>query len=316
MPPCAPRPDRSGRTGVARSVERPDEGGFVLLESLIEITLLTIIMAALTTFFVTATDSTSSERTRQSAVLVADTEMDLVRSVEAADLPLGRSNPVATAQFATAPSDVLPWLTEMDPATDPTSASMTLPMSSTSTIAGTTYTMTDYLGWCNVLPSSPVATTCTNTVAAKLTGTQYLRVVVAVTWSVAGCPAGKCTFVDATLVSTADDPVFTLGQAPPQAPIITNPGNQTSAVNDNVGLQMSTSVRPGRAVHVAGGQPARRPHDEHLRSHQRNPTTTTAGNTVVVTVTDAFLRTATATFQWTVVPDLVANFSRDHRRAS
>ncbi len=297
-----------GRSGIILSTERRDEGGFILLESVISITLLTIILAALTTFYVTATDSTSSERTRQSAILVADTEMDLLRGIQAADLPLGRSSALAAAQFAAAPTSVSAWLSTMDPATDTTTANLTSPMSAVTTIAGTAYTTTNYLGWCSLLPIGSVPTSCTNTAAAKLTGTPYLRAVVAVTWNARGCPSGSCAFVDATLISTAADPVFTLGQLPPSAPIVTNPGDQTSAVNDDVSLQMSVAASTGVAPFT--WQVAGLPNGLSMTTLgliTGKPTSTTASQPVTVTVTDAFLRTATVTFRWTVVPDLVPN---------
>jgi type II secretory pathway pseudopilin PulG len=297
-----------GRSGDIPPTGRRDEGGFILLESVISITLLTIILAALTTFYVTATDSTSSERTRQSAILVADTEMDLLRGIQAADLPLGRSSALAAAQFAAAPTSVSSWLSTMDPATDTTTVNLTSPMSAVTTIAGTAYTTTNYLGWCSLLPIGSVPTSCTNTATAKLTGTPYLRAVVAVTWNARGCPSGSCAFVDATLISTAADPVFTLGQLPPSAPIVTNPGDQTSAVNDDVGLQMSVAASTGVAPltwQIAGLPTGLSMSIGGLISGK--PTSTTTSQLVTVTVTDAFLRTATVTFHWTVVPALIPN---------
>jgi hypothetical protein len=294
---------------VGRKVRRrgkDDEGGFVLLESLISISLLTVIMAALTTFFITASDSTASERARQTAVQLSDTEMDLLHGIEPGDLPLGRSSALANAQFAAASSTVSPWLTTMNAATDTTTTTLTVPMSVTTTVAGTTYTTANYLGWC-YLPTNPsVGTDCTNTAAASSAGIKYLRAVVSVVWSARGCPSRTCTYVNATLLSTADDPTFALNQAAPAAPIVSNPGHQASAVNDTVSLQLSTQTNTGVAPFTwqVSGLPAGLTMST-TGLITGKPTTTVTNQTVTVTVTDAFLRTDTGTFTWTILPDLV-----------
>ena len=278
----------------------------MLLESVLSIALLSVMMAALTAFMITATDSTNGQRTRQVAVQVADTQLDLLAGIQSADLPLGRTKTLVDAQFAAAPLAVTPWLATMTRATDSRSSTLTIPMSESSVVTGTVYTLTTYLGWCSLPTQTSAGTDCTNTAAATDAGLVYLRAVVAVTWSATGCPSGKCLYADAVLLSTADDPVFTLNQSPPSAAIIDNPGDQSSAVNDTIRLQLTLQENTGVPPYT--WQVANLPAGLAMDTDgliTGTPTTTQSKQTVTVTVTDAFLRTSTTSFGWTVLPDLV-----------
>jgi Putative Ig domain len=276
----------------------------VLLESFVSITILVVIMAALTTFLITATDSTNGQRSRQAAVQVMDTQLDLIAALPAADLPLGRTQALVDAQFAAASAPVTPWLSTMTRATDTRSSTLTLPMNASSTIGGIAYNLATYLGWCDQ-PNSG-STGC----VASGPGTHLLRAVVAVSWKARGCPGGNCVYVDATLLSGADDPAFPVGQAPTAAPLVANPGDQFSAVNDvdslQLGVQANTGVPPFTWQVTPLTLPAGLTMDPSglIRG---TPTTVQTAKPVTVTVTDAFLRTAIATFNWTVVPPLSAS---------
>ena len=92
--------------------------GFVLLESLVSITLIAIVMAAFGTFLTKATATTSHERAVQGASQIADSAVEYLRSVHASDLTPGHDAASVTAQFAAANAAVQPWLVTMDPATD------------------------------------------------------------------------------------------------------------------------------------------------------------------------------------------------------
>ena len=270
--------------------------------------LLAIIMAALTVFAITVTNSTSYQRQRQGAIQLATTQLDLIRGMTPADLEVGRRLTDVTAQFAGAPAAVSPWLTAMTPAVDLTATAAqpaALPVTTTATVNSTVMTATTYLGFC-ALASGGTGSECTKPVSgAGDTGT--LRAVVAVTWPGGRCPAGTCTYTTATLVSTAADPVFALNQAPPPAPAVTVPNNQTTVVGDTVSLQLAMPAGAGvdPATWQATGLPAGLAISTTGLVTGR-PTTPGPAAPVQVTVTDAFLRTATGGFTWTVVPPVAA----------
>jgi len=270
--------------------------------------LLAIIMAALTVFAITVTNSTSYQRQRQGAIQLATTQLDLIRGMTPADLEVGRRLTDVTAQFAGAPAAVSPWLTAMTPAVDLTATDAqpaALPVTTTATVNSTVMTATTYLGFC-ALASGGTGSECTKPVSgAGDTGT--LRAVVAVTWPGGRCPAGTCTYTTATLVSTAADPVFALNQAPPPAPAVTVPNNQTTVVGDTVSLQLAMPAGAGvdPATWQATGLPAGLAISTTGLVTGR-PTSPGPAAPVQVTVTDAFLRTATGGFTWTVVPPVAA----------
>ncbi len=270
--------------------------------------LLAIIMAALTVFAITVTNSTSYQRQRQGAIQLATTQLDLIRGMTPADLEVGRRLTDVTAQFAGAPAAVSPWLTAMTPAVDLTATATqpaALPVTTTATVNSTVMTATTYLGFC-ALASGGTGSECTKPVSgAGDTGT--LRAVVAVTWPGGRCPAGTCTYTTATLVSTAADPVFAKNQPPPPAPSVTEPDDQTTVVGDTVGLQLAMPAGAGvdPATWQATGLPAGLAISTTGLVTGR-PTTPGPAAPVQVTVTDAFLRTATGGFTWTVVPPVAA----------
>jgi type II secretory pathway pseudopilin PulG len=299
--------DRQARTEVA-------ERGFVLLEEIVAITLLMIVMAALATFFITVTQSTTYERARQSAVQLANTEMDAVNAVSATDLCSGRTPSTDSTQFAGAPPTVAAALqtTQQACGTNTTASTPTLPLTTTAVANNITYTLTNYLGNCWIPTVTALGTACTNTAAAIAAGTPYLRAVVSATWQGNHCPqvsgTGLCTYVTSALISAQGDPTFNLctlgaacGPAPPQ---LVNPGNQVSLVNSAVSLQLSLVAYTGVApiTWFAAGLPS------WLTLNTATglitgtaPSAAAAPVTVTVTATDAFARTTQSVFTWTVV---------------
>ena len=293
-----------------RPASRPPAGddGFVLLESVVAISLITVIMTAMATFFVGALDETNVQRSRQVAAQIANSGVEAIRGLPPSDLLTGHDATSVTTQYAAAPSSVSPWLASMTPATSTTAtagagATAAIPtVSVTQTVNNVAYGLQSYLGTCGVINASGDCT-----IAGQATGTVYLRAVVAVAWRDKVCPSSLCTYVTATLVDQDDDPTFNLNQTPPAVPVIINPGPQTAAVGDAVALQLAvqagTGVSPLTWAITAGSLPAGLAMSPAgLMSGV--PTTTTSAIPVTVTVTDAFQRTASATFTWTIVPRL------------
>src|SRR5947209_11151952 len=90
------------------------DDGFALLESLVAVTIITIVMAALGSFYVRAVGSSSLQRARQVAIQLADGAVDTVRGYPASDLVSGRDSADVAAQFQSPPSAVAPWLQAMN----------------------------------------------------------------------------------------------------------------------------------------------------------------------------------------------------------
>ncbi|HEX2901857.1 MAG TPA: Ig domain-containing protein [Jatrophihabitans sp.] len=296
------------------TARRQDDDGFVLLESIVSITLITVIMAALATLFITVIKVNNQQRARQSAVQVADTAVGGLRSLQPSDLVAGRTSSSVSTQWAAAPTSVQSWLASMQPASDTSVATPVLPATPTTQIVNNiSYSTSVYLGWCWLDPSTSSGCAASGTASSV----KYLRAVVAVTWQDSHCPPASsgdstptCVYVTSTLVSTAPDPVFNLNEAPPAVPIIVNPGSQTTyAVGDTVNLQLAVqngtgvptftwvisagSLPPGLAMNPAG-----------LIS---GTITGTGGSfSTTVQVTDGFARNANspATFSWSVLPPL------------
>src|SRR5664279_2652382 len=224
------------RRWMVRRARRNGDGGFILLESIIAMAIITLIMSAVGAEFVNGMISTSQQRAQQVAVQLADSAMEQVRALHPSDLLGGRDRASVTAQFSAAPASVQPWLAQMDQAVDSTAAAgsgptATIPTTGTPQQPGiVSYTVNDYVGWCYIPPTG--STSCvpkasvggaswpagvgSSTDGAPLC---YLRAGVAVTGPCSRCGTGLCSYVTSTLLSTASEPTFKLNQPVPAAPI-------------------------------------------------------------------------------------------------
>ena len=287
---------------------RRNDDGFVLLETLVSISLIAVVMAAVTTFFVGAVASTNTQRATQVATQVANSSMETIRSLPASDSVNGHDATSVAAQFNAAPPAVAPWLSSMTAATDPKAASgsgatAAVPTAGVlQTINNIGYSVNVYLGTCVIPAGMLVTAACAP--AAGTTGIGYLRAVVAVTWTGPRCPGGQCSYVTATLLSTVDDPLFNPNQAAPPAPSMGNPGAQISAVGDMVTLQLTVSATPTYSVAITSGNlPAGLVLSQATGLISGTPIAVTAATSVTLTLTDGFGRTppTATTFTWAVV---------------
>ena len=292
------------------------EGGFILLESVIAITIVTIVMGAVGVEFVSGMVSTSQQRAQQGAVQLADSTVEQIRALHASDLVTGRDLASVKTQFQSAPAAVQPWLTSTvaDWAYDANAAAgsgatAAIPTAGVTQAPGNvTYTVNQYLYYCSIRTTG--STDCVS--PGTLTGissTAYLRAVVAVSWSGARCASGTCSYVTSTLVSQAADRTFRINTAPYSAPVVVAVGSQSSTIGDAENLQLT--VQNGRGVPpftwavTAGTMPT-----GLTLSTTGLISGTVAGSpgtyTFTVQVTDAFLRTDTQSITWTVYSPVVA----------
>jgi type II secretory pathway pseudopilin PulG len=295
---------------------RGGEDGFILLESIVAISLITVIMGALATFTINAVNTTGEQRARQAAAQLATDAMSTLRSLPASQLVAGRGVQGAKDQITRGSLNtvVQPYLNKMsndlhdlDPRVPDTAGpDATVSTDTTTTpLNNVTYKIDTYLGECVVLSSS-------SDCLAGTTGTKYIRAVVAVTWPDSTCPTSitnstvaTCTYVTSTLFSREDDPIFNIGQTVATAPVPVNPGAQTSTVGASVAVQLG--VRSGTGVPTYTWSPnVTAPLPAGLTLDASGlvsgfPTAVAAATPVTVMVTDAFGRTGSMTFTWTVV---------------
>ena len=283
---------------------RQDEEGFILLESMIAISLITVILAALGTFTLNSIALTNQLRARQAAAQIATSAMASLGAVPASDLVTGRDPSSVSVQFTAAPASVGPSLAEMSQVSDSTAsagagATATISTSPVAQILNNiTFSVNTYLGRCSTQATS---TDCLATGA----GVEQLRAVVAVTWKGQGCGSSSCVYVSSTLVNQDDDPVFYLNTAnPPVLPAVEGPGNQTSTLGKAVSLQLAAKVNTGVPPLTWQVTSGTLPSGLILAASglvSGIPTTLVPSTPITVTVTDAFGRTGTASFTWTVV---------------
>lgn len=284
-----------------------EDEGFVLLESLVAIALIAVVMAGFTTFFVNSVASTTQQRATQAATQIANSTVDAIRAIPSSDPLNGRDAVSVLNQFNAASSAVSPWLSASTQqavdklATPGAGASAALPTSAVlQTVSNVVYSVNTYLSYC----AFPIGTTSATCVPASVP-TGYLRAVVAVTWAGSRCPPTLCAYVTSTLLSTFDDPLFNLNQSPPAAPVLTNPGNQVSAVGDTVNLApVIVAVPSYRVALTAGTLPAGLFLNTATGGITGTPSAVTPSTSLTLTLTDGFGRATTTSFTWTVVPAL------------
>ncbi|GAA0707900.1 putative Ig domain-containing protein [Dactylosporangium roseum] len=230
-----------------------DDTGFSLVETLASIAIIGVVMTALTTFFVSTTNTLNKERGLQMAVRLAHDGVELVKSLPGATVVAGRSRKDVANQLKndTIPSlDLAALNATMRPAYDTTLAATASSVNPVLPIVPERMKVNDtsferhwLVGACTMpLGGGDCG------VAAIADPLRYYRVVVAVTWqNTRACAGGRCSYVTQTLVSASStDPVFnpSVTVAPP---LPDNPGNQASDVGvaiDPVKLSATTSYPP------------------------------------------------------------------------
>jgi prepilin-type N-terminal cleavage/methylation domain-containing protein len=294
--PRGPRPDDPAR----------DDAGFTIIEVLVAIGLLGIVMTALTSFFASTLSVANAQSGRQAAAKVAADAAERVHALKGSAVTAERDQASSDVQWAAGLLDingVKPYLADMAEAYD---ASLTLPPSSGATaplpttaqsvvVDAVSYRQNWYVGRC----WQPVAGgACGSTL---ITGyVPFFRVVVAVTWPERHCPAGACSYVVVTLVSsTSGDPIFG-SNATAVAPAVTNPGNQTGETTGPLTLQLAATGGAPPLTWSATGLPA----GLTISSAGLISGTPSAVGTSAVTVraTDSFALVGTAAFSWTITP--------------
>lgn len=195
-------------------IRRPADRGFTIIESAVSIALVAIVMTAVTSFYVVNSRVGRQQNNTDVAAAVAVAGLSRVRGIRGSSLTYGRDAAGSDAQWKSPVPGVAHYLDDTIQAWDATAApgsgtTAPLPTGVQSTVvAGIGYDTRWYLGQC----WQSLAGGCDKTQGTG--GFLMFRVVVAVTWPDAACPAALCSYVTATLVSATNDPVFGLTAIP------------------------------------------------------------------------------------------------------
>jgi prepilin-type N-terminal cleavage/methylation domain-containing protein len=289
----------------APRLEPVDDRGFSLVETLASIAIMGVVMTALTTFFVSTSNTVNKERGLQMAVRLAHDGLELVRSLPGSSIVVGRSSKDVLNQLKT---DTIPGLdltqllTTMTPAVDITLDATASSLNPVLPVLPEPLTVNDalfkrhwFVGTC-VMALGGADCGLSTPSANPL---PFYRVVVAVTWQNSrACAGGECSYVTQTLVSAASaDPVFnpSITLTPP---LPDNPGNQAGEVTVPITpfTLTATTSYPPLSWSAEGLPPGVTVSDAGLVSG----TPTAAGTYVVKAIVKDNSSTNDASFNWTV----------------
>ncbi len=217
-----------------------DDGGFVLLESIVAMGIVTVIMAALMTLLTTTIKTTSHLRTRQEAIQLADTQIEKIRAFAPTALVTGRNAATVAPQYndgvaSTSPPDLANLLKTTTPVSDSTPVAPNFPASPQLTPVGTqSFWVSTYLGCDSPTPCDV---------------SLVLHAIVAVTWTnpvTNPCSNASCSYVTSTLVDTHPDPRFSVVHTTDPSAIDVN--DMLSDVGDKAPFTGSPAMHPGVGV--------------------------------------------------------------------
>ncbi len=190
-------------TVVARRSNLPDEAGFTLVEVLVALGVITTVMAALGSVFVTSQQVSRHLSHLQAATRLAQEGMEQARGYGGATLLIGRA-PCGTCVNASGYdggylANTVRWdagVTNVPPTVPTPNTPETL------LVNNVAYNRYWFVGRCWQPAAGGSCTTTTAPVA-------MVRLVVSVAWTESGCPSARCVWA-ATALFAADplDPVF------------------------------------------------------------------------------------------------------------
>jgi prepilin-type N-terminal cleavage/methylation domain-containing protein len=287
------------------------DGGFTLAEVLVAISLVGVMMAALTPFFVNVLASTDHQRTRQVAIQLAGDGVERARALKGSALLAGRGRAASEAQWGAAPAAVQPYRDRLVLDWDPLvagSAGAAAPLPTAPvpvTIGGKQYEQHWYIGRCHVQggPTGSTDRDCVRTDAPDADprpNVPMFGVIVAVTWTHRACPADQCVYVTTTLFSNTTDPVFNSERPPPAV----NVGDQYGYVGTAASLQLTATGGQLPLSWVVTGLPAGLTLASAASGIVSGTPNTANDYTVRVTVTDQGGDSDTRQFTWHIAHPL------------
>ncbi|MEV6598287.1 prepilin-type N-terminal cleavage/methylation domain-containing protein [Actinoplanes sp. NPDC051346] len=199
------------RPGAAAQRTPPsgNDAGFSLLEVMVAISLIHVMMIALTTFYVNSGAVNHHQGLRQQASRVTADAMEKVRALDARTLLKDRDRASVLQQLLHPEPGVADYLKDADPAwhehaADGAGKDAPVPTSA-KPVPGSNFEQNWYVVKCWLVDSS---TDCKAANKNEPTAMPFLRVVVAVTWRDKECAGGTCVIISSTLLSTETDPNY------------------------------------------------------------------------------------------------------------
>ncbi len=285
---------RAVRGPWGRRARALDEG-FTLVEVLVSITLMTIVMAALTAFVVGTGVITSQASGGQSARQLAQDAAEFARALKGSAVITGRAQCGGANTCATPVTGVAPYLADVEEWDYPSGTAQLPTAGKTITVNSVDYHQHWYVGRCWQKIDGGDCAKDPNTGPVM-----FYRVVVAVSWTDRHCPAAACSFVTSTLISSAaQSPLFNSNETA-QPPVVNNPGNQVDDAKWPVNLTLTANGGGPVVTWTATGLPPGISLSPNGVFGGSTPNTGTW--TVTVTAKDGFLLTGTAAFTWTFNP--------------
>ncbi|GGK37548.1 hypothetical protein GCM10010124_32920 [Pilimelia terevasa] len=223
----------SVRTRLVRRARSAD--GFTLVEAMVAAALVGVVMFPVTAFLARALRTTDAQGVLQEAGRVAGDSLDAVRALPVGELVRGRDAAGVAAQWAAAPAAARPALASMVAAVDPAAAAGAGVGARLPTVAvalprvdGVTVRRQYFVGRCwQRTPSAACGT--------AVAGAEFVRVVVALTWSGVECPAAGCARLSATTrTAGTTDPVFHA-----LAPAVAEPTAQGAAAGTAASVRLT-----------------------------------------------------------------------------
>lgn len=236
--PCSRRRQPARPARLRAAAPGGEDAGFTLIEVVIALALLVLLLLPVTNTFLTTINSTNGSHIKEVAVMLADTDMDQARALDATDnggttLYSGHTTAAVTNEWTNydfpAVSSLLA-LTESNgygaidnTAGDPVNIPDT---PQTQSVGGFKFTTYYYVGTCLVPPYQGATTTQTcgtysttpaPPTAGPTTGYYMFRVIVAINWNapLAGCASSGCWYAASTLINGSSDPTFDVNPTTP-----------------------------------------------------------------------------------------------------
>jgi prepilin-type N-terminal cleavage/methylation domain-containing protein len=212
--------DQRGSEMRSEHGRRHGDEGFTLVEMLVALTVLSVTMTGLGTFFVNSSVAVAQQRDQRNAAVLASNVLEQIRALEEAALLDGRGQQKVDQQFSEA--RVGPFKDKLKPYFDNMKAegiagttggeNAALPTArKTSGVSGTTFGQTVFVGPCEVYVVlndncvRPLEVGDPKRPTDETTILQYFRVVVLIDWQNKGCTANICGHIASTLISRKPD---------------------------------------------------------------------------------------------------------------
>lgn len=285
-------------------VDSPDDG-FTLIEMVVAISIVGVVMAALTTFFANSLGVVGQQRGAQAAIQLATGAADRVRALRGSMVATSRDRQSTEQQWAARPAALQSHLNDMQLTWDTAAANGAGATASLPTAAepvevnGVRYARSWYVGKCW---QAPAGGDCT---AGSVAGhAEFFRVVIAVQWTDKRCTTGTCTHATSMLVSgAAGEPIFTKN-ATARPPAVENPGAQTRDAGGEVTIALKATGGAPPVTWTGSGLPAGLVVNPSGRIEGTPATTDTKprDHTVTIEATDGFGLVGSAEFTLTIIP--------------